>query len=88
MNKDNHSNIRIRSLLNEWRLYFSENAPKGFEKYFKPGDASKNAKETPKETPKEAPKEVPPIETPSRGSAEQEKKINFEFKFGGSSGKR
>ena len=87
LNRDNLANVRIRSLLNDWRLYFSENPPKGFEKYFKPGGASKAAKEAPKEAAKETPKEMPPKESPPRGPSEQDRKSDFEFKFG-SSGKR
>ena len=93
LNGNSPSHSKIRNLLQQWHLHFSEKPPKGFEKYFKPGNTSKNAsKEAPKEVPKETPKELP-TEPPKSGPfgsgspSEKPFSLKYEFKFGSSGGK-
>jgi AFG3 family protein len=103
LNGNSPSHSKLRNILQQWRLHFCEKPPKGFEKYFKPGNASKNAsKEAHKEAPKEAPKDAAPNELPKGppksgpfssgpfGSGPQSGKpfsMKYEFKFGSSGGK-
>lgn len=80
---------RICHLLQKWRLHFSENTPKGFEKFFKPGGAPKNPKEAPKEAPKEPAKNASSQNSSGSRGSDPDKKFSmkYEFKFGSSGGK-
>ncbi|KAK4003344.1 hypothetical protein OUZ56_005112 [Daphnia magna] len=98
LNGNSPSHSKLRSILQEWHIRFSENPPKGFEKYFKPGNTSKNAskespKEVPKETPKESPKETPreatkgpPKDGPFSRGPEPEKRFSMKDGRPGSEG--
>ena len=84
--------MKIRNLLLQWRQLLCQNPPKGFEKFFKPGTASKSPKEEPKAESQQLPKNPPPPTPPKPSTSlnqqskapDSDKKFNFkyDFKFG------